>query len=448
MRWGRFLVLMAGLSSHTTYANVVGADTQNFNPITNGLDFVTVHSSETLKPGLLNLGFFLNYAVNSLPNYENTTTQSRTNFRDSLVSADLNFGYGIMDNWDLGFSVPYLVNQNVDSDLTTFRGEYAQTGLTEFRANTKYRVTGDDSGGVALIASVNLNQIEDNPFTGINPGPTMNFEVAADSTYNKINYGANVGYRIRNPGQQVAALQGVVEPMKNQLIASAAVSYLLEEYDTKLIAEIFGGFPTEKSDFSSDRDQSSFELLGGIKTDLSQDLAFHLGAGTEIMHGTSSPDWRLYTGINWVFGPLFSEGPKEVIVRVQENIEITEEDPFAQKPQSNESFIARDVLFKFNSERIDGAFRESLNRMADYLMRPPGFKTLVIVGHTDSIGSDAYNMDLSQRRANSVRSVLIEFGVPAAKISARGMGERQPVADNGNFQGRALNRRVEFQLAR
>ena len=61
------LILMTGARAR---ANVVGADTQNFNPTNDGLDFVTVHSSETLTPGVINFGFFINYAVNSLPNYD------------------------------------------------------------------------------------------------------------------------------------------------------------------------------------------------------------------------------------------------------------------------------------------------------------------------------------------------------------------------------------------
>ena len=76
-------------------ANVVGSDTQNFNPTTDGLDFVTVQSSETLEPGIFNLGLFINYAVNSLPNYEDVTTQTRTNFHDTLWSSDFNLGVGV-----------------------------------------------------------------------------------------------------------------------------------------------------------------------------------------------------------------------------------------------------------------------------------------------------------------------------------------------------------------
>lgn len=441
-----FILSMASPSR----ANVVGADTQNFNPLTSGLDFVTVHSSETLQPGVFNFGFFLNYAVNSLPNYEDVNTQSRTEFSDSLLSADLNFGVGLMKNWDVGFSVPFLIAQSVDSEVQAFRGEFASTGITEFRANTKFRFIGNKDQGIAAVATVNLNQIEDNPFTGTDPGPTYTFELVADTTYEKIAMAANVGYRIREPGEPIAGVP--VEPMDDQIIGSVAVSYLLTEYDTKLIGEIFGSVPTQEQETASDRDTSSAEFLLGIKTDITSGVAFHAGAGTEIFQGTASPDWRVYTGLNWAVGPLFSK-PKEVIVRIEQQpldelMEIADEDPFVGTPRPRESFVARDVLFKFNSDEVEDVFREALERMADYLNQPPGFQQLIIEGHTDSVGSDVYNIRLSQRRANAVKQVFVENGIPARKIKAVGRGEREPIADNGNYQGRALNRRVEFEIIR
>ncbi len=431
-------------------ANVVGADTQNFNPITNGLDFVTVHSSETLEPGLINFGLFLNYAVNSLPNYENTSTASRTNFSDSLLSADLNFGLGLMPNWDMGLSLPYLLAQSVDSDVASFRGQFAKPGSTEIRGNTKYRITGDRDHGIAVVGSVNYNQIQDNPFVGINPGPTFNLELAADQTWGRYAVGGNIGYRFRNSGAPIAGIP--VQPFSDQYIFSTAVSYLLANSDIKLIGELFGSYPAKKSDFASDRDLSSLEALIGMKMSVTHDIAWHFGGGTEVWHGTASPDWRVYTGLNWTVGPVFSKR-REVIIRVSNKainaLEANEtSDPFAGVPGKTESFVAREILFKFNSDEVDPAFAQSLRRFAEYLLRPPGIKTLVIEGHTDSVGPGDYNLALSLRRAIAVKKVLVEAGLPAGKVKAQGYGESRPIADNGNFQGRAINRRVEFKTTR
>ncbi|MNT90758.1 Outer membrane porin F precursor [compost metagenome] len=72
--------------------------------------------------------------------------------------------------------------------------------------------------------------------------------------------------------------------------------------------------------------------------------------------------------------------------------------------------------------------------------------TTVVEGHTDSVGPDAYNQKLSQRRADAVKQVLVQDGVEASRVSSVGYGESRPVADNGTAEGRAVNRRVEAQV--
>lgn len=431
-------------------ANVVGADTQNFNPTNDGLDFVTVHSSETLSPGLLNMGFFLNYAVNSLPNYEDTTTQRRTNFRDSLTSTDVNFAFGLRRGWEAGMSFPSVLNQKVNSDLNTFRGEFSSTGLTEIRAMTKARFWGNADQGFGAVFSANFNQIKNNPFLGSGAGPTFNFEFVGDKSFGKFAVGLNAGLRVRKPGE---ALPGIpVQPFGNQYIASTAVSYLLTDYDTKIIGEIFASIPAKSREFISDRDDSSAEFLLGAKHDINRSIALHAGAATEIIHGTSSPDWRVYTGINWVIGPLFASS-REVFVRVKDQPlrsleDMDQSDPFAGKPELAEAFIARDVLFDFNKDTLQPAAIASLRKLVTYLNKPPGFQSLIIEGHTDSVGSAIYNLDLSQRRADSVSHALVQLGIPSSKVRGIGYGASRPIADNGNFQGRTQNRRVEFKVRR
>jgi outer membrane protein OmpA-like peptidoglycan-associated protein len=71
---------------------------------------------------------------------------------------------------------------------------------------------------------------------------------------------------------------------------------------------------------------------------------------------------------------------------------------------------------------------------------------IIIVGHTDSQGSDAYNQKLSEQRAESVKNYFISQGIQASRISSRGMGESSPVADNATKDGRAMNRRIEVEF--
>ncbi len=427
-------------SAHLARANVVGADTQNFNSITSGLDFVTVQSSETLRPGYVNLGLFLNYAVNSLPYFDNTP-QGRTSFNDSLLGVDMNLGLGLARNWDVGVSLPFVLSQDVKAD-SSLRGEFAQTGNTEVRLNSKYRLSGDDGGGTAVVGSVNFNRIIDNPYSGVNAGPTYNLEAVADTTLSNIAVGLNLGYRWRSPGRRLT--NSPIQPLKNQFIASVAASYLFSSVDTKIITEIFSGFPAESSNSDLDRSLTQAEWIVGAKHDITNQLAVHFGGGTELIHGVSSPDWRLYTGLNYSFGPVWESGHEEA--PALEVVKVAQQP--AQQPKE-ERFRTRKIYFDFDSDKMVGDYATVLQELARNLKRGNGFTNLVIEGHTDSVGAAAYNEDLSDRRAQSIRKYLVDIHkMPATKIEAIGYGESQPIADNGNFQGRQMNRRVEFKIIR
>jgi len=105
-----------------------------------------------------------------------------------------------------------------------------------------------------------------------------------------------------------------------------------------------------------------------------------------------------------------------------------------------------DVTFDTNSTVVKPGLYSEIDRIADVLTRYP--QTLIRVeGHTDSVGTEEYNMDLSFRRADSVRDLLVERGVNISRIQTVGFGETMPVATNVTEAGRQLNRRVEIKIA-
>lgn len=107
--------------------------------------------------------------------------------------------------------------------------------------------------------------------------------------------------------------------------------------------------------------------------------------------------------------------------------------------------MSQDILFATDSADLRPDLQRDLNAVASSLLRYPG-STVQVIGHTDNTGSPAYNQDLSQRRANSVASVLTANGVPAGRITAFGRGEASPVASNLTPEGRAQNRRVDILI--
>ena len=105
-----------------------------------------------------------------------------------------------------------------------------------------------------------------------------------------------------------------------------------------------------------------------------------------------------------------------------------------------------DVLFDTAQFNLRAGAREKLSRIAGIVMAHPGLK-LEVEGHTDSVGDDASNQILSERRAESVRRFLVQNNVPADSITSKGLGESTPVADNMNADGRRTNRRVELVVS-
>jgi outer membrane protein OmpA-like peptidoglycan-associated protein len=102
-----------------------------------------------------------------------------------------------------------------------------------------------------------------------------------------------------------------------------------------------------------------------------------------------------------------------------------------------------DVLFDTGSYTLKPGAREKLAKISGIVLAHPGL-SLQIEGHTDSVGSDDYNRQLSDRRAGSVQEFLVQQGVAAGSVTAIGFGKMEPVASNETSEGRQLNRRVEL----
>jgi outer membrane protein OmpA-like peptidoglycan-associated protein len=103
------------------------------------------------------------------------------------------------------------------------------------------------------------------------------------------------------------------------------------------------------------------------------------------------------------------------------------------------------LLYPFNSTELLPAGQDNLRNLATSLQSNPETEVL-IVGHTDAVGSDAYNQNLSEQRASSAANVLAMNGIPRDRIRTSGRGEMEPVSDNESEAGRQQNRRVEVAI--
>ena len=122
--------------------------------------------------------------------------------------------------------------------------------------------------------------------------------------------------------------------------------------------------------------------------------------------------------------------PGAVVERVGEGIQVT---------------FDSGLLFDFDSDVVRPEAQANLRNLAASLDKYPG-SDLLIAGHTDSVGTDAYNLALSERRANAAVSYLASQGVDRSRMRARGLGETEPVMPNDTEAGRSRNRRVEVAI--
>ena len=105
-----------------------------------------------------------------------------------------------------------------------------------------------------------------------------------------------------------------------------------------------------------------------------------------------------------------------------------------------------DVLFDTAKYSLRPLAREKLAKVSGIVSGHPGLR-LDVEGHTDSVGGEEYNQQLSEQRGGSVRDYLIQQGMPATSVTTKGFGKTQPVASNDTAEGRQLNRRVELVIS-
>ncbi|MDD2791050.1 MAG: OmpA family protein [Sulfurimonas sp.] len=179
-------------------------------------------------------------------------------------------------------------------------------------------------------------------------------------------------------------------------------------------------------------------------------------------------------GINFAFGapevkaapvvaaPVVAPAPKPVVVPtpvkvdgdadkdgVKDSMDKCPNTPAGVQVDANGCTIVANLHINFdnNSYKIDKASDTNVEKFATFMKAAKSYKA-EIIGHTDSVGSEAANMKLSQNRANAVKTSLVAKGVAADRVTTTGMGESKPVADNMNKEGRAENRRIEAVLSK
>lgn len=202
------------------------------------------------------------------------------------------------------------------------------------------------------------------------------------------------------------------------------------------------------------------QLLGGVvvlsltagacSTMSQRDRGAVIGAGTGAVVGGVIGNQTGSTARGAIIGAVLGGAAGAVIGHQmdQQAKEIGDRIPGATVQRIGEGIavtFASGILFPFDSEQLLAAGRANLDELATSLQRYPN-SSLLIVGHTDSVGTDSYNMALSYRRAQSASAYLQSRGVASTRIRTEGRGETEFIAANSTEEGRQANRRVEVAI--
>jgi outer membrane protein OmpA-like peptidoglycan-associated protein len=194
--------------------------------------------------------------------------------------------------------------------------------------------------------------------------------------------------------------------------------------------------------------ENSSEIYGGARYEIERNMVASAGMGFGSLGGATSVDYRLLLGLKIRF-----EGSEERLPQIAVEDKIT---TVAAAPAPRVVFtpkeikLADEVRFLEGSDILLPNSKKLLNEVAKVMFENDAlFSKASIEGHTNYVGSDAYNMDLSKRRTQAVRKYLIAQGIPAKKLGNAWYGERRPKPESKNMtdaQRKIVNRRVEFKI--
>lgn len=211
------------------------------------------------------------------------------------------------------------------------------------------------------------------------------------------------------------------------------------------------------------RDHSTFANLGaGVKYFLTENLFARAGVDAAYNVDANETEWLAGVGVGVNFGgaaaPVVAEPAPEVCTDsdndgVCDNVDKCPDTPANTTVDADGCpavaevvRVELDVKFDFDKSVVKEESYGDIKSLADFMSQYPQ-TTTTVEGHTDSVGTDAYNLKLSERRAGAVREVLVnQYGVGAERVNSVGYGESRPVADNATDAGRAVNRRVEAEV--
>ena len=499
--------LVASLSA--TQAESQGRfDIQRYNPaVERFTSYFAVPSGRVLPHLDYSLGLMANYADDPLVLYDGSDERVGSPISGQLT-LNLMGALGIVDRLQIGLDVPIVVLQTGEAVAGGGAADVsdASFGVGDIRLVPQVMLTGPDDllhpdgFSLSLLIDTRLPTGNDDDFQG--EGFRMEPRVAAEFvTRGGFRVGGVLGYAVR-PESTLGNIE-----MNDNFTWGVALGIELTE-GLELVPEATGAIALLAD--SIDAEELPIEATLGLRYLATDELLIEAGGGAGAMRGVGTPDWRIFLGIAYspadhfdipeivVPEPECPGGPDCPIEDLDNDGIADGDDECPPEPEDMDGWededgcpdpdndfdsildiddqcpndpevyngirdddgcpggemtitceaieIADRVHFETDSDVIQSRSFAMLETVAEVINENPWIIRVSVEGHTDSRATDAYNLDLSSRRAQSVQDYLMNQGVTPDRLDSEGFGESRPIATNETDEGRAQNRRVEFTI--
>lgn len=410
------------------WARATSASANTFIPAIDDSPYISTYGSQTLQQWQFRTGAYFNYANDPLE--VGLANVTRFGVIDHLFMGDFFGSVGFTDWFEMGMNIPVALFEKFNNIATGTSESTLRMG--DIRLEGKFRLLDIDRHkiGIAVLPYITFPTGSGSRFVGNNSFAGGLKGILDAKLGSRVQTSLNLGYMARD---RVVILNTEVDDM---FTYGLGVSVRAVKNWLDVIAEVYGS--TNVTNFFGREAEIPLEVDAGMRFNLPnpEGLQITAGGGVGLTFGYGTPDFRAIIGLSYL-KPRRVELPPPPPPPV---------DTAEVKRTPERIVITKKIHFEFDKAVIRPISFRILDAVVDIMKQNPDIRKVRVEGHTDSKGSDAYNIKLSQRRSNAVRDYLIAHGVEADRLVAVGYGETRPVADNGTAEGRARNRRVEFTI--
>ena len=481
-------------------------DLNVFRPAMDSRGYLTINASQVLGDKELSFGLgSLDWGYHLLKLDANGNTYSIDNIISATLIGAYGIHAGPAE-LEFGVSVPFLImsgDRGPDRGDNEFKLDGQGIGNIGLHFKTRFLKTSRGPHiGLGVIASLYLPSLsQTDRFLGEAKGSTTGTATGKfvpqimgilDKEFGRtgaLRVAINAGIRIRSTetftnndmGDNMAPVTNRSITAGTEIPYGLGIAYAIAKQRFDLVGEVFGAMP-----IGDHENYQPLEALGGVKLYLARNSFLSLGAGRGLLPDKgANPDFRALIGI--VFEPNIGDrdgdgikddvdkcpdepedfdgfededgcpdpdNDKDTVLDVQDQCPnepgSTTEAPLGcpAKPAlvvvtDCEVKITQQIHFEYNKDKIRPESFPILDAVVDVLNKNSEIK-LEVQGHTDNRGGAAYNKNLSNRRAASVKMYLVSHGITPGRLTSLGYGFDRPIVDNSTEQNRALNRRVQF----